>query len=73
MIVTDEGVAVPENGETITPEGAWLSKDGDILIPDELDPDIVMGGDEVSRRKRDVYDKAAEAGFALLNRWTEAE
>lgn len=42
MIVTDEGVAIPENGETITPEGAWLSKDGDILIPDELDPDIVM-------------------------------
>lgn len=67
MIVTDEGVAVPENGETITPEGAWLSKDGDILIPDELDPDIVMGVDEVSRRKRDVYDKAAEAGLKLLN------
>ena len=67
MIVTDEGVAVPENGETITPEGAWLSKDGDILIPDELDPDIMMGVDEVSRRKRDVYDKAAEAGLKLLN------
>lgn len=67
MIVTDEGVAIPENGETITPEGAWLSKDGDILIPDELDPDIVMGVDEVSRRKRDVYDKAAEAGLKLLN------
>ena len=48
MIVTDEGVAVPENGETITPEGAWLSKDGDILIPDELDPDIVMGVNEVT-------------------------
>lgn len=73
MIVTDEGVAIPENGETITSEGAWLSKDGDVLIPDELDPDIVMGVDEVSRRKRDVYDKASEAGFALLDRWTEAE
>lgn len=67
MIVTDEGVAIPENGETITPEGAWLSKDGDILIPDELDPDIVMGIDEVSRRKRDVYDKASDAGLKLLN------
>ena len=32
-----------------------------------------MGVDEVSRRKRDVYDKASEAGFALLDRWTEAE
>ena len=73
MIVTDEGVAIPENGETITPEGAWLSKDGDILIPDELDPDIVMGVDEVSRRKRDVYDKASEAGLALLRSWAEAE
>ena len=73
MIVTDEGVAIPENGETITPEGAWLDKDGDVMIPDELDPDIMMGIDEVSRRKRDVYDKAAEAGFALLDRWNEAE
>lgn len=73
MIVTDEGVAVPENGEIITPEGAWLSKDGDILIPDELDPDIVMGIDEVSRRKRDVYDKASDAGLALLGSWAEAE
>ena len=73
MIVTDEGVAIPENGETITPEGAWLSKDGDILIPDELDPDIVMGIDEVSKRKRDVYDKASEAGLALLRSRTEAK
>lgn len=73
MIVTDEGVAVPENGEIITPDGAWLSQDGDILIPDELDPDIVMGVDEVSRKKRNVYAKAAEAGLALLDRWTEAE
>lgn len=73
MIVTDEGVAVPENGETITPEGAWLSKDGGILLPDDLDPDIMMGVDEVSRRKRDVYDKASEAGLALLRRRTEAE
>lgn len=73
MIVTDDGVPVSENGEIITPDGAWLSKDGDILIPDELDPDIVMGVDEVSRKKRDVYAKAAEAGFALLDRWTEAE
>ena len=73
MIVTDEGAAVPENGETITPEGAWLNKDGDIIIPDDLDPAIVMGVDEVSRRKRDVYDKASEAGFALLRSWAEAE
>ena len=73
MIVTDEGVAVPENGETITPAGAWLNKDGDIIIPDDLDPNIVMGVDEVSRRKRDVYDKASEAGFALLRSWAEAE
>ena len=73
MIVTDEGVAVPENGETITPDGAWLNKDGDIIIPDDLDPNIMMGVDEVSRRKRDVYDKASEAGFALLRSWAEAE
>lgn len=67
MIVTDEGVAIPENGETITPEGAWLSKDGGVLIPNDLDLDIVMGIDEVSRRKRDVYDKASDAGLKLLN------
>lgn len=73
MIVTDEGVAIPENGETITPEVAWLSKDGGVLLPDDLDPYIVMGIDEVSRRKRDVYDKASEAGLALLRSWAEAE
>ena len=72
MIVTDEGVAILENGETITPEGAWLSKDGGVLLPDDLDPYIVMGI-EVSRRKRDVYDKASEAGLALLRSWAEAE
>ena len=26
MIVTDEGVAIPENGETITPEGGMAEQ-----------------------------------------------